>query len=66
MDGDSGCDMGSDINGDMGCNMGVDRRVIAGKVMDSKVSDKIGRVGIIDGGDYPMRACPFDVARRYA
>ncbi len=24
--------------------------------MDSKVSDKIGRVGIIDGGDYPMQA----------
>ncbi len=24
--------------------------------MDSKVSDKIGRLGFIDGGDYPMQA----------
>ena len=46
--------------------MGVDWRVDTGTVMDSKVSGKIGRDGIIDGGDYPMQACAFDAARRCA
>lgn len=73
-----GCEIGSDIDSDingevacnigckMGCNMGVNWQVNTGRIMDSKVSDKIGRGGIIDGGDYPMRPCPFDAPRRCA